>query len=386
MTSDHFDLRLALGGLLSLAVAMGIGRFAYTPLLPEMMAAVPLSSSAAGLIASSNFLGYLIGALAAALPIFSRQRRVLLLALAASGATTAMTAMSSELSVLLAIRFAGGVASAFVFVFASSLVLARLHAVGRPNLVAVHFAGVGTGIAASAAFLAILSVVGIGWRGDWLALGAVSMMAFPAVARLLGPEPTGHQEAREPARPLGLTRSLAALITAYGLFGFGYVITATFLVAIVRATPEMQVLERAIWVLFGLAAIPSVTLWTWFAGRVGILVAMALACIVEAIGVAASVLVPSLAGAILASIFLGGTFVGITALGLVGARSLSNSDPARVTALMTGSFGAGQIIGPAFAGLVVEVTGNYVMPTLVAALALLVAAGLSFGIERSRRP
>jgi predicted MFS family arabinose efflux permease len=113
---------------------------------------------------------------------------------------------------------------------------------------------------------------------------------------------------------------------------------------------------------------------------------MALACIVEAIGVAASVLVPSLAGAILASIFLGGTFVGITALGLVGARSLSNSDPARVTALMTGSFGAGQIIGPAFAGLVVEVTGNYVMPTLVAALALLVAAGLSFGIERSRRP
>jgi predicted MFS family arabinose efflux permease len=367
MTSDHFDLRLALGGLLSLAVAMGIGRFAYTPLLPEMMAAVPLSSSAAGLIASSNFLGYLIGALAAALPIFSRQRRVLLLALAASGATTAMTAMSSELSVLLAIRFAGGVASAFVFVFASSLVLARLHAVGRPNLVAVHFAGVGTGIAASAAFLAILSVVGIGWRGDWLALGAVSMMAFPAVARLLGPEPTGHREAREPARPLGLTRSLAALITAYGLFGFGYVITATFLVAIVRATPEMQVLERAIWVLFGLAAIPSVTLWTWFAGRVGILV-------------------PSLAGAILASMFLGGTFVGITALGLVGARSLSNSDPARVTALMTGSFGAGQIIGPAFAGLVVEVTGNYVMPTLVAALALLVAAGLSFGIERSRRP
>jgi predicted MFS family arabinose efflux permease len=384
MTLDHSALRLALGGLLSLAVAMGIGRFAYTPLLPEMVAEIPLSNTAAGLLASSNFLGYLLGALAASLPAFSQQRRVLLWALASSGITTALTGASSEIWFLLAVRFAGGVASAFVFVFASSIVLARLGEMGRPGLTAVHFAGVGTGIAASAAFLAALSAVDFGWRGAWLMLGVVSLAALPAVAQLVAAAPSGDRRTSGPTASLDLTRPLVALIVAYGLFGFGYVITATFLVAIVRATAEMQAWEQTIWILFGLAAIPSVALWSRLAMRAGVFRIMALACIVEAVGVAASVLVPSLAGAILASLFLGGTFVGITALGLVGARSLSNSDPARVTALMTGSFGAGQIVGPAFAGFVVERTGNYVTPTLAAALMLLVAAALSFGITRVR--
>src|SRR5919108_3331093 len=142
---------LALGGLVALAAAIGIGRFVYTPILPLMVEDLGMTRGAAGLLASANFLGYLAGALLAATPaVLGSRRRWLMIALTVSALTTGAMAFASSNMAFLALRFAGGVASAFVLVFASALVLDRLSASGRPNLSAVHFAGVGTGIALSA--------------------------------------------------------------------------------------------------------------------------------------------------------------------------------------------------------------------------------------------
>ena len=110
------------------------------------------------------------------------------------------------------------------------------------------------------------------------------------------------------------------MTVAYGLFGFGYVITATFLVAIVRLTEEIRVLEPWIWILFGLAAIPSVTIWARLGERLGVMNAFAVACLVEAVGVAASVEWVTITGMCFSALLLGGTFMGLTALGFIAAR------------------------------------------------------------------
>jgi predicted MFS family arabinose efflux permease len=367
----------ALGGLIALAAAIGIGRFVYTPILPAMIEALGLSKSAAGLIASANFLGYLLGALLAALPSLRGSRRAWLIgSLLVSALTTAGMGLAKTMAPFLALRFLGGGASAIVLVLASALVLERLAETRRTGLSALHFAGVGSGIAVSAVLVAAMLSAGQNWQSLWLASGVVSLIAAIAVALLVneGTMPESHASPR-PGRTADL--HLVRLVVAYGLFGFGYVITATFLVAIVRGSPAIRPLEPVIWVVFGLAAAPSVALWARIATRFGIPATFAAACVVEAVGVLASVAWPSEIGTFLAAILVGGTFMGLTALGLVRARTLAFGDPRRVLALMTGAFGLGQIIGPTFAGLVSDQLGSFTVPSMTAVVALLVAALLA---------
>jgi predicted MFS family arabinose efflux permease len=367
----------AIGGLLAIAAAIGIGRFVYTPILPPMIEALGLSKAHAGLIASANFLGYLIGALLAAMPTLPGSRRLwLLCALTVSSLTTAAMGLSGTIPPFLVLRFVGGAASAFVLIIASTVVLERLASVGRSGLSALHFAGVGGGIALSAALVAAMLLLGHDWRSLWLASGAMSLGALLAVAILLPDH--AATTAQLPARGGdAVDTGLPRLIIAYGLFGFGYIITATFLVTIVRVTPAIRALEPVIWIVFGLAAAPSVALWAWIARELSIPAAFALACVIEAAGVLASIAWQTASGIFVAAILVGGTFMGITALGLILARALATGDPRRALALMTGTFGLGQIIGPAFAGTVSDSLGSFTVPSIAAAVALLIAAALA---------
>lgn len=373
-TGDERPLRLAGAGALALAAALGIGRFVYTPILPAMAGDLGLDATAAGLIASANFVGYLAGALAAALPRLPGSRRTwLVAALATSAATTAAMGLVSSTAALAVLRLVGGASSAVALVYASTLVLDRLAAAGRGGLAALHFAGVGGGIALSALLVSLLSGAGATWRGTWLASGALALLTGIASVVLL---PRGEPPGPTPAPalvPAGDRRG--GLVLAYGLFGFGYVVTATFLVAIVRGEPDLGPLEPWIWGLVGLAAIPSVALWAAVGRRIGLRPAFALAAATEAVGVAASVVMPSGAGLALAGLLLGGTFMGLTALGIMAARQDAAAPP-RAVAVMTASFGVGQILGPGFAGLLHGWTGSFMAPSLAAAAALLLAATL----------
>jgi predicted MFS family arabinose efflux permease len=145
----------------------------------------------------------------------------------------------------------------------------------------------------------------------------------------------------------------------------------------VRVTPVIRTLEPVIWIVFGLAAAPSVALWVWIARPISIPATFSLACVTEAVGVLASVVWQTSAGIFAAAILVGGTFMGITALGLIQARALATGDPRRALALMTGSFGLGQIIGPAFAGIIWDRLGSFTVPSITAAVSLLVAAALA---------
>src|SRR5882757_1842067 len=150
-SSDKDPMLVAVGGVLAMAAGVGVGRFVYTPILPPMVEALSLSKAQAGLIASANFVGYLAGALLAAIRLPGSRRAWLLGALALNAICLAAMGIATTLPLFLALRLLAGIASAFALIFSSALVLDRLAAAGRSGLSALHFAGVGSGIAVSAA-------------------------------------------------------------------------------------------------------------------------------------------------------------------------------------------------------------------------------------------
>jgi predicted MFS family arabinose efflux permease len=379
---DHRPLRHAIAGLIAMAVAMGIGRFVFTPVLPSMMDALGLSAADAGLIASANYLGYLVGALLASggWPQ-GREWSLALAGLAANAVLLAWMGLTDSLTAFLAIRFLAGVASAFVMVFFSMIVFTRLAAAGRGDLQALHFGGVGVGMAFSALLTGVLFLQGGDWRVSWLASGLVSAVAFAAVPFMVrGGAPQAGGARREP--PMPRSPALTRIILAYGIFGAGYIVTATFLVAIVRQDGSGPLFESLVWLVAGLAGAPSVWLWGRAVRRIGLTATFAVGCVVEAVGVVASVALPGPIGPLVGAALLGGTFIAVTAFGLQAGRLLAGDAPRRALGLMTASFGVGQILGPIAAGYGAVWTGSFVAPSFGAALLLLLAGVIAWSAGR----
>jgi predicted MFS family arabinose efflux permease len=375
-SAKHHPVSLALGGLVAMAAAIGVGRFIYTPILPVMVEGLGLSKTIAGAIASANFAGYLLGAIVAASAGAARVRRQWLLAgLLASALGSGAMGWSDHTAVFFLLRFIGGFASALVLVFASSLVMERLAEAGRPGLAAIHFAGVGTGISISALLVSGLVAAGGDWRSLWWASGLFGLLALGAVTVLI-PARVERQNPTSGSAAQAYSPALRNLVAAYGLFGFGYVITATFLVAIVRASTTLKPLEPAIWLVVGLAAAGSIPVWNRVALRIGNAQAFAWAGVLEALGVSASVFWQTPTGIVLCAVLLGGTFVSVTAIGLVEARRLAPNQAGRSVAVMTVAFGLGQILGPSFAGFLYDQSGSFLLPSLAAAMALITSAVL----------
>ena len=370
-------MRFVIGGFLAMAVAIGIGRFVYTPILPPMVTALGLSKLAAGLIASANLAGYLAGAILIAGPRLSTRNWVLG-ALLISAVTTGAMGLVRNLAMFLMLRAAGGVASAIVLVLTCAAVFESLAALYRSDLAALLFAGVGAGIVGSALLVSALRAVGLSWSALWMGSGAMSLLGALACWPLIPAQTPTRPPARE-SRNAPLGHRFMRLAVAYGLFGFGYIITATFLIAIVRSHPSARAIEPIVWVVFGGTAVPSVALWSAAGRRFGIPRAFALAALTEALGVLATVFERSVIGISLGSALIGGTFMGLTALGLIRGCELAARNPQRGVALLTSAFGLGQIVGPSFAGALSDRLGSFTVPSVIATAALITSAALAAG-------
>src|SRR5215213_6863064 len=144
------QVRPLLGGVVVLAAAMGIGRFAYTPILPAMQRSGHLDNAQAGLLASANSVGYLVGALLAFGLVRPSQRvGILRASVAAVAVATVLMATTTSLAAWGVIRFLAGLAGAGVFVLATALVLDDLRRRGQGSRSGWLFSGVGLGIAIS---------------------------------------------------------------------------------------------------------------------------------------------------------------------------------------------------------------------------------------------
>jgi MFS family permease len=348
--------QLLFSGFIALAVAMGIGRFAFTPLLPMMQQDAGLTLAEGGWLASANYLGYLVGALISGRAAWSGQA-LLRGGLGFVVLTTALMGMTDGWLSWLIWRFLAGVGSAWVLVSAASLCLARLALMGLSARAGLIFAGVGVGIAAAGLLCLGLDIIQVSSPASWLILGGVACLgalaAWPlwqsnpaAAPATTAVTPDASSTSRVPA-PEKSTRHWR-LVASYGLFGFGYILPATFLPAQARLLVADPALFGLAWPLFGLAAALSTVLTGRFLAAYSRRHVWAASQLFMAVGVLLPALVPTLLSIAIAAIFVGGTFMVITMLAMQEAQAIAPREVHRLMAAMTAAFAAGQLAGPLF--------------------------------------
>ncbi|OXJ02733.1 MULTISPECIES: YbfB/YjiJ family MFS transporter [Burkholderia] len=394
--ADRRARTAALACMVGLAVVLGVGRFAFTPLLPLMLADGSIGLKAGGWLASANYAGYFVGAVSCA-ALRVTPARMVRVGLVATVLLTAAMGVGHLLPVWLAVRFVAGVVSAWTFVFVSQWGLRRLADLHAPEWSGVIYAGPGVGIVVTGLIGSALA--GQRAASGWLGFAALSAVLSVVIWRTFAATPAqavpsggaAPQAAAATASHRAHQRrhraDAAWLVVLYGMPGFGYIITATFLPVIARAAlPAGSPWPDLFWPMFGAALIVGAITAARLPGHWDNRLLLAAGCAMQAFGIAAGIVWPNAAGFSVGSALLGLPFTAITLFAMREARRLHGERAAGLMGYATASYGVGQILGPLVAAPLAARFGSFSPALWVAVAALLLgAAGFAATAARGRR-
>ena len=374
-------------GALGLSVAMGMGRFFYTPALPLMVAALHWDSAPGAWIATLNYVGYFIGTLVIAQGWVEPNRFVYRLSLIVSTLGLAAVALTPNLIWQGGIRTVAGIASGLIFVCVTQRIPANSR---KPRDGGISYGGVGFGILVSGAIVLAAGSVA-DWRQLWLICAAVSailsIIAWTSPIPARTPQTTTPTEAADPttadepaktatnhpaeaATPFDANRrrAMAILSTGYFFQGGGYIIIGTYLV--VLAGPVFGATAAAsTWLIAGIATAASPLTWSAVASRIGTVKALTLCYCLQVFGALLAVFGSTPIVLIIAAALFGFTFIGVVMMTIGVGTQLG---VANASAKLTSWYSIGQIVGPAIvaAALSEHIAAAFVASAVALAIAM----------------
>ena len=372
---------LILTGIAALTIAVGIGRFSYTPILPYMISELNLTTTEAGLIASSNYLGYLLGSLIPIFPQFPKNiRSIFIYSIFISIISLFAMGLTNTFEVFILIRFIHGIFSAFVLILGTSLIVSHVQKKGKIFLGTAHFSGVGLGMALSAIVVSYLGFLNFTWDELWFSIGILAIMLSFQIIKFT---PIQKAEVKYNLKSKNKTSLGFSLITiSYGLYGFGYVAFGTFISTMSRLTPGLEKTESYVWFVVGVTGIPSVFFWNWFGSKIGNDIGLFLANLILGLGVLFSVLINNEFGIFISCILFGLSFVPITSMCLLEGQKRFSGSFIVSTAILTFSFSIGQMIGPYLSGLLTDYYNSFFFSMIISGIVLIFGSLLMINPKR----
>ena len=379
---------ISAAGMISLAVAVGVGRFAFTPLFPLMVRDGLLTSNTGTLLAGSNYLGYFVGAVLAA-HVRLRPATLLRLGLAGIVVVTAAVGWTSSVTAWTLLRCAAGAFSAWSLVGTTAWAFAWLALLGRSNWAGVVFAGVGVGIAGAGVFSVLAARPGILATRMWIELAAMACMAtsMPLIVSRSGPASNNKSVLASRVHHVAHSRT-SGLVVCYSVFGFGYILPATYLPALARQLVDDPKVFGWAWPIFGIAAALSTVIASWGLQRFNRVHVWAASHVAMAAGVLLPSIWLSITSIVIAALLVGGTFMVITMVGMQEARARAEENATTILAQMTAGFAFGQLMGPvtsaAFARFTADASVGLSYAMRLAAAGLMISA-IYLGQESRQR-
>ncbi|MGE7090790.1 YbfB/YjiJ family MFS transporter [Lysinibacillus sp. NPDC048646] len=361
-----------LGGILLLVIAMGISRFAFTPILPFMRRDAGFTLETAGYLASSNFVGYFVGALWAGF-LFRRKKYLLLISVILNILSIIWMGLTEAFFVWMLLRFIAGVTGGLIFVLTSSIIMDYLAQVILTKWSGYLFSGIGLGIAISGLLVPYLEI-SYTWKGAWLGLGILSL-AFFCITLVTWRNLTIQDGVKKVSSSRGKMTAgfMPWLIASYGLEGLGYIITGTFLVDIIHNIPALSAYSSYSWVVVGLAAVPSAPVWIMLLSKYSPVTVLSVAYVMQVIGIILPVFSQTVPSVLVSAFLFGMTFVGIVTMTTSYARQTFPSQSNAVVSVLTTYYAFGQIIGPIIAGKLAAYYESYKAALLFAGIMVFAA-------------
>lgn len=353
-------IRVLVASVIAVVVMVGVARFSYTPMIPEMVAALGLSKSLVGMLATVNYAGYLTGALLITrISNLDLKVKLYQFGLVVAVVSTVLMGYTTEVWLWFVLRFVSGLSTSAGMLLGAGLLMSWLIKNNQKSELGVFFSGLGLGIVLTAVVAEVIKD-SFTWDQQWVIYGLVALVLLvPAWCwmpdyRACALPRTGGEGASEKR-----SRFIRILQLAYFCAGVGYVVTATFLVAIAESMPELRGHGWLIWLIAGLAATPACWLWDVFSRRWGQWLALYLAYTLNSVSILMLIVNTSMVSVMLSAVIYGASFIGIVSMMLAMVGRVFPENPSRPMSRLTFSYGVAQMLAPAVVGYLADVEGNY---------------------------
>ena len=382
--SSNKNLGVIFAAICSTLIAIGFGRFIYTPILPNMQNDLNLSSTTMGIISSYNYFGYLLGSIIPIIWKFSNFRNIIIVSSIFSVVTIFLMGVTKDVKLFMILRFLCGISSAFGFVFTISLMFNIFKDFSNKTLQLYHFCGIGLGIVIGTLTVWIISALGFLWNHQWMVTGFIGMLLCVFIIVFIPKQLFMKIEGSSPIKTK-LKIDFITISFGYFFFGIGYIIFGTFISAIAKDSYEISSYQYLSWVIVGFSAIPSVLIWNWLSRKISIDFVLFFSCLIVTLGVLLLFFNNNINYFLISCLLYGLGVPGSVALVLVEGKKRFIGNINVSVAILTTGFSVGQILGPYISGILIDLENDYKSSVFLAIICLVLSSILMLNPRRFKR-
>ena len=360
LLDKNSNASIVLAGMLSLIIGVGVARFSFTSLLLPMLKD-SITVSFAGILASVNYVGYLVGSIFAVFikdvytkVKFFRMGMVLCIL------TTFILGITQNEILWLGSRVIAGFGTAMALVVGSAIVMSKLKIDSKTKAMGIHFSGIGFAIVVTDLVVRVVFYFQGTWKEAWIVLAFFALMAsfytmyVLSFGKKLNTNVTKHHFDIKLFTPF-----VILLIMAYFCEGVGMVVQATFIPDIINSLEGLEGYGNLTWTLVGLAGIPSCIIWMNLAHKYGTVTIIIISMSLQVIGILISALTNNMYLNLFSGVLFGGTFIGLVALFMNLGGKLAGANPVILMGALTTAYGVGQVLAPLYCIALIDKFGNY---------------------------
>ncbi|WP_394661499.1 YbfB/YjiJ family MFS transporter [uncultured Acinetobacter sp.] len=352
-------LLILFAGISSLIVAHGLGRFAFTPLLPYLIQDNVITLAQGANLATWNYIGYLVGALVAvSLHARNSTQSVLIWALLVNAGLTILQIITTDYTFFLLLRLCNGITNGLVFVLVPALILEWLAEHHKTQLSGLMFTGVSIGL--------ILDSILIDWSSAWFSgqlrwipIGLVALpLALFSVWQLKKITLSSHPTVVIRSSRL-LDRNSTPLFIGYAGAGLGYILPMTFLPTLAHELIRNQpFILTNIWLITALSCLILLPFWNKLGASTSDRFALICSYIVQILSLIAVLIFHNVIGVVICAILMGGSFMGTVVCSQRIARIFQPHQGPKLYAALISLYAGTQLIGPWLAKLWIDHGGT----------------------------